>query len=81
MVKAATPALENAFLCPCCEAASFSEKGSFEICDVCNWEDDPVQFFNPTLAGGANITSLIEARENFKNYGHCRGPIKTPRLP
>jgi hypothetical protein len=27
--------------------------GSYEICSVCFWEDDGVQFRWPTIAGGA----------------------------
>jgi hypothetical protein len=34
--------------------------GSFEICDICNWEDDRLQLQNPFLAGGANRESLFE---------------------
>jgi hypothetical protein len=43
--------------------------GTFVICPVCFWEDDDVQFNNPTYAGGANQVSLEEARKNFSEYG------------
>ncbi len=43
--------------------------GSFEICPVCSWEDDDVQFDNPTYKGGANVESLEEAKNNFKSIG------------
>ena len=35
--------------CPCCGFLTRSEPdhGKFEICSVCNWEDDDVQFNNP----------------------------------
>jgi hypothetical protein len=42
---------------------------SYEICPVCFWEDDPVQNRDPEYAGGANHTSLNEARRNFARYG------------
>ncbi|EIQ00556.1 hypothetical protein OpiT1DRAFT_05102 [Opitutaceae bacterium TAV1] len=49
--------------CPCCGAKTISEPGAYEICDVCDWEDDPVQSTDPDYAGGANKQSLNEARK------------------
>jgi hypothetical protein len=51
--------------CPCCGEFTLSEKDFYEICPVCNWEDDPVQSTDPTYAGGANTMSLIQARVNW----------------
>ena len=36
--------------CPCCENNTLYEKppGTFEICPICNWEDDEVQYNDPT---------------------------------
>ena len=39
--------------------------GTFEICPVCNWEDDNVQAAHPAMSGGANRMSLDQARHNF----------------
>lgn len=50
-------------VCPCCGKAHVEE---YEICDVCNWENDPVQLWKPDLKGGANIMSLSEARKAYK---------------
>lgn len=50
--------------CPCCGKRTVSE---YDICDVCNWENDPVQLANPKLKSGANEMSLQEAIETFKN--------------
>jgi hypothetical protein len=36
--------------------------GSYNICDVCGWEDDHVQLVNPRMGGGANRESLVEAQ-------------------
>jgi anaerobic ribonucleoside-triphosphate reductase len=41
------------------------EVGSYEICPVCNWEDDPVQEEDPSYGGGANVMSLNEARKAY----------------
>jgi hypothetical protein len=43
--------------------------GTFEICPVCNWEDDNVQAADPKLRGGANEMSLEQARLNFATFG------------
>ena len=50
-------------MCPCCRMHLFEEKGGYEICPVCGWEDDPVQRRDPDFAGGANKMSLNEARQ------------------
>ena len=52
--------------CPCCGSKTLSESGVYEICDVCGWEDDPVQSANPNYAGGANKQSLNEARKAWQ---------------
>lgn len=52
-------------LCPVCRRCSFEEKGGYEICPVCGWEDDPVQRKDPDFAGGANKLSLNKAREEW----------------
>lgn len=41
--------------------------GEYEICDVCGWEDDPVQSADPDYVGGANKLSLKEARKEWSN--------------
>lgn len=50
------------FPCPCCESKIIEEPGTYEMCDICHWEDDPVQSGNPDYAGGANKDSLLDAR-------------------
>ena len=50
--------------CPTCGFRTVPEAfyGSYNICDVCGWEDDGVQLANPACGGGANRESLIEAQ-------------------
>ena len=48
-----------------------AERGSFAICPVCYWEDDDIQFDDPTRSGGANRVSLDQARKNFSAFGAC----------
>ena len=59
------------YACPCCGNLTLSQEppGTFELCEVCYWEDDPVQFDDPDFGGGANRLSLNEARENFRRIG------------
>ncbi|PWU17808.1 MAG: hypothetical protein C5B50_10465 [Verrucomicrobia bacterium] len=63
--------------CPCCGYMSFCEPpGSYEICEICFWEDDLVQLAFPDFAGGANKCSLIEAQDNFPKYGACEQRVR-----
>lgn len=45
--------------CPCCGKTVV---GEYDICDVCFWENDPIQLSKPDMGGGANQMSLNEAR-------------------
>ncbi len=58
---------------PCCGCYTFDKKtnGSYDICEVCYWEDDPIQLEDPTYEGGANKVSLIQARKNYEDFGAC----------
>lgn len=53
--------------CPCCGFRTLAEpeRGSYQICGVCDWEDDGVQFHDPDYRGGANRASLNEDRRAF----------------
>ncbi|QSR20015.1 hypothetical protein CA833_22995 [Novosphingobium sp. KA1] len=61
------------FRCPCCRFATLSERGSYEICPVCFWEDDGQDDHNAELVrGGPNGSlSLLQARVNFAECGAC----------
>ena len=64
---------ETSYACPCCGYKTLEEEppGTWLICPVCFWEDDPVQFDDPDYAGGANKTSLRQAQKNFVDFGAC----------
>ena len=70
--------------CPCCGYLTLGEEppGSFEICPVCGWEDDEVQFKDPTFRGGANVMSLEQARRSFAAIGavdeHALARVRKP---
>ncbi|TKC98297.1 MULTISPECIES: CPCC family cysteine-rich protein [Polyangium] len=55
--------------CPCCGKRTLPERGHYDICDNCDWEDDPSQESSPDRGGGANVVSLEEARKNYAKYG------------
>ena len=53
------------FPCPVCRTAVPGRAREYEICPRCDWEDDPVQFDDPVANGGANGSSLDEARARW----------------
>ncbi|MER7708888.1 CPCC family cysteine-rich protein [Kitasatospora sp. NPDC097605] len=61
--------------CTCCGHlvldADDGWPGSYAICPVCSWEDDPVRLRRPFTPGGADRPSLVEAQRNFRAYGAC----------
>lgn len=46
--------------CPVCGNLSFEEEDDFDICPVCNWENDGTERYAPDMAG-ANKVSYNEA--------------------
>lgn len=67
------------YACPCCENFTLGQKppGTFEICEVCGWEDDYLQFHDIDFAGGANDISLREAREIYRQSVEDKDNQKT----
>ncbi|MDX5475933.1 MAG: hypothetical protein LPK00_10410 [Bacillaceae bacterium] len=62
------------FTCPCCRNKTLKEEppGTYEICNICLWEDDGVQFNDPDdYEGGANAVSLKRAQKNYNLFGVC----------
>lgn len=68
--------------CPCCGYITLTEPRAYEICRICFWEDDLVQFEDPDYAGGANRVSLRQAQVNYQQFGACepesRGNVRPP---
>jgi len=65
------------YSCPCCGYLTLDEKppGTYGICPVCFWEDDPVQFDDHDYAGGANVESLNQCKANFRLFGAARKEV------
>jgi hypothetical protein len=65
--------------CPCCGRVTLSERGGYEICPVCFWEDDGS---DDEASRGPNCVTLGEARRNYLTLGaaeakdlpHVRAP-------
>ena len=59
------------YFCPCCGYKSLDEEptATYQICDICFWEDDPIQFNDWNYVGGANKVSLIQGQKNFEKFG------------
>jgi len=61
------------FYCECCGYNTLNEKpnGTYQICSICFWEDEPIQSADLNYEGGANRVSLIQAKRNFSEFGAC----------
>lgn len=70
--------MNQRYKCPCCGYRTLVERppGSYEICPVCYWEDDDLQFHDLDFAGGANKVSLNIARSNFLAMGASDPQLK-----
>ncbi|GKW45859.1 CPCC family cysteine-rich protein [Planococcus sp. NCCP-2050] len=72
------------YTCPCCGYKTLNEEppGTYEICGICYWEDDAVQFHDPDYEGGANGVSLRQAQRNYAAFGACdEASIESVRKP
>lgn len=52
-------------VCPVCGKYTFEKTASFDICEVCGWEDDWYQEANPDEESCANQMSLNQAKEAY----------------
>ncbi|QDV08805.1 hypothetical protein Poly30_43600 [Planctomycetes bacterium Poly30] len=60
---------EGSAQCPCCDYYSLQERGGFEICPVCYWEDDGQDLDALDEVSGPNHITLRTARQNFERQG------------
>jgi len=85
MDRPGNPAARELGYCPRCGYSTMPEgqPGSYDVCPVCHWRDDPVQFADAEYVGDANQVSLADARENFREFGavsqELRGETRGPR--
>jgi len=71
--------------CPCCLFITLGERGRFEICEVCFWEDDGQDERDADVvrSGPNGGLSLTKARANFVAFGaweeRARDKVRSPR--
>jgi hypothetical protein len=67
------PQSDKKWPCPCCGFRTLPERGGYDICPVCFWEDDGQDDHDADIVrGGPNYSlSLACARLNFKRIGAC----------
>lgn len=70
--------------CLCCGFKTLGERGHFEICSVCFWEDDnllsPESIDEPS--GTNNDLTLRQGQANFLLFGACEERfVKNVRKP
>lgn len=61
--------INRGFACPCCQYKTLDERGGYDICCVCFWEDDGNN--DPTRYSGPNHITLGEGQKNFEKFGAC----------
>lgn len=54
--------------CPCCGYCTLRERGVFETCHVCWWEDE-LEGGNDSIPFCPNRVALDDARRNFDRFG------------
>jgi hypothetical protein len=63
--------------CPCCRFVTLPERGGYDICPVCFWEDDGQNDHDADVVrGGPNYSlSLTQARKNFASIGAAEARV------
>lgn len=56
-------------ICPVCGGATLD---AFEVCPVCDWQNDRVQMEHPDMEGGANNMSLNQAKKAWATGDQIR---------
>ena len=64
------PQPNTRYACPCCGYPTLFQRGSYEVCELCDWEDDGQDdpHANEVWGGPNGAYSLADARLNFKHY-------------
>jgi hypothetical protein len=77
------PAGAEPYTCPCCGQPTLTERGSYEICSECDWEDDGQDDHDSSVVrGGPNgALSLDAARVRYESGGRRRGSHVSPAVP
>lgn len=63
--------LGAAHRCPVCDYFTLPNRGQYEICPICFWEDDGLDVDRLDVVSRPNHLTLREARANFHKIGAC----------
>jgi hypothetical protein len=71
------------YTCPCCGHATLGERGGYDICRECGWEDDGQDDHDSAVVrGGPNgAESLDDARRRYVAGGGEGGQHEPPAAP
>jgi hypothetical protein len=77
------PPTDTKYKCPCCGCLTLDERGGYDICQICYWEDDGQDDHDADeVRGGPNgVLSLTQARQNFVRYGASEERFKSSVRP
>lgn len=77
------PETDEPYTCPCCGHPTLDERGGYEICGVCGWEDDGQDDHDShVVRGGPNgRLSLDAARRQYVQKGGTPRPHSPPTPP
>lgn len=77
------PEAGGPYSCPCCGHVTLSERGGYEICRRCGWEDDGQDDHDSEVVrGGPNgRQSLDDARAAYQRGRRTRMPHQPPADP
>ncbi|MDG4827436.1 CPCC family cysteine-rich protein [Asanoa sp. WMMD1127] len=77
------PRRDVPYTCPCCGHPTLAERGGYEICDECGWEDDGQDNHDSDVVrGGPNgPESLDQARASYVRKGGAMQPHIPPSDP
>jgi hypothetical protein len=65
------------YACPCCQAKTLSERGGYDICQICFWEDDGQDNHDAdTVRGGPEWQTEFDASSSQLRRNWClRGAL------
>ena len=77
------PSSDGPYSCPCCGHVTLAERGGYEICEECGWEDDGQDDHDSSVVrGGPNgPVSLDDERAAYVAGGGVRGDHVPPGPP
>lgn len=69
------------YQCPCCDYFTLEEIGTYDICQICFWENDGLDIDRLDKHSGPNHMTLREGRANFILYGACEEKFMQKVIP